>query len=188
MQVSRSTPPGPRSSWSGAREVSWIGHTGEWRSGSAPALGAGGRGFKSRLPDGRADVQRRGTARTAALRAVPRLTAALRAGPRLTAALRAVPRLTAASRLPVAAPPSAGWLWPASPPPTGRLWSQRRRPVMRGTAALAAAVRSVISTRRAADRRPHRARGYREAATLGRVSCRHPGARQPFTSSASCRR
>src|SRR5205807_2371884 len=24
---------------------------GEWRSGSAPALGAGGRGFKSRLPD-----------------------------------------------------------------------------------------------------------------------------------------
>src|SRR5205814_3985378 len=25
---------------------------GEWRSGSAPALGAGGRGFKSPLPDG----------------------------------------------------------------------------------------------------------------------------------------
>ena len=25
--------------------------TGEWRSGSAPALGAGGRGFKSPLPD-----------------------------------------------------------------------------------------------------------------------------------------
>jgi hypothetical protein len=26
--------------------------TGEWRSGSAPALGAGGRGFESPLPDG----------------------------------------------------------------------------------------------------------------------------------------
>src|SRR5207244_3910200 len=28
---------------------------GEWRSGSAPALGAGGRGFKSPLPDGRTE-------------------------------------------------------------------------------------------------------------------------------------
>jgi hypothetical protein len=30
-------------------------HSGEWRSGSAPALGAGGRGFKSPLPDSRSD-------------------------------------------------------------------------------------------------------------------------------------
>ena len=30
---------------------------GEWRSGSAPALGAGGRGFKSPLPDGDASNQ-----------------------------------------------------------------------------------------------------------------------------------
>ena len=33
-----------------ARVPTWASH-GEWRSGSAPALGAGGRGFKSPLPD-----------------------------------------------------------------------------------------------------------------------------------------
>src|SRR5438105_1253496 len=45
--------------WSGAEigrrrggGARYAGSTGEWRSGSAPALGAGGRGFKSPLPDG----------------------------------------------------------------------------------------------------------------------------------------
>src|SRR5262245_37197592 len=33
--------------------------TGEWRSGSAPALGAGGRGFKSPLPDQKVHVRTR---------------------------------------------------------------------------------------------------------------------------------
>ena len=38
---------GDRWGWSGRNLV----RSGEWRSGSAPALGAGGRGFKSPLPD-----------------------------------------------------------------------------------------------------------------------------------------
>jgi hypothetical protein len=48
-------PAGPQVRWCLAGPCGLLGArntTGEWRSGSAPALGAGGRGFKSPLPDG----------------------------------------------------------------------------------------------------------------------------------------